>query len=274
MQNMLNKNRALVTLRQTVDDAFRHVFVTDGLTDINLLINHHVSDQMCPLYIYDEVVNSTLFGTEPQKRRANLAPEFIAAFAAKLGLTYIPDGRGDGQATFGPEDVFDYLYAVFHSPTYRSRYAEFLKIDFPRLPLTSQPPLFWTLCGLGKELVGLHLMEKAGGTRPNYPVALPNDDPAQNAVGKVQYQEPHGAAPGRVYINATQYFEGVPAAVWEFQVGGYQVCQKWLKDRKGRTLSFDDIQHYRDIVAALGETIKLMGAINEAIDAHGGWPLT
>lgn len=274
MHNMLNNNRAIVTMRQTVDDAFRHIFVTNGLTDINLLISHHVSDQMCPLYIYNGSTATTLFESEQPKRKANLAPEFIAEFAAKLGLTYIPDGRGDGQTTFGPEDIFDYLYAVFHCPTYRSRYAEFLKIDFPRLPLTTQPELFWTLCSLGKELVGLHLMEKVSGTRPTYPVALPNDNPAQNLVGKAQYAEPHGVTPGRVYINNAQYFEGVPAAVWEFQVGGYQVCQKWLKDRKGRTLTFDDIKHYQGIVAALGETIRLMGAIDKAIDSHGSWPLT
>ena len=230
-----------------------------------------------PLYLYPAAKQAHLFeaGEEEQpKRKANLAPEFLAEFAAKLGLTYIPDGRGDGQATFGPEDIFDYLYAVFHCPTYRSRYAEFLKIDFPRLPLTAQPPLFWTLCGLGKELVGLHLMERVSGTRPNYPVALPNDDPAQNAVTQVQYAGPHGAVPGRVYINAAQYFEGVPAEVWEFQVGGYQVCQKWLKDRKGRTLSFDDIKHYQGIVAALSETLRWMSAVDEVINAHGGWPLT
>lgn len=230
-----------------------------------------------PLYLYPTTKQAHLFEAgddEPQKRKANLAPEFLADFAAKLGLTYVPDGRGDGQATFGSEDIFDYLYAVFHSPTYRSRYAEFLKIDFPRLPLTARPQLFWKLCSLGKELVGLHLMERTGGTNPNYPVALPNDDPAQNAVGKVQYQEPHGSQAGRVYINDVQYFEGVPADVWSFQIGGYQVCQKWLKDRKGRTLSFDDIQHYRSIVAALGETMRLMSAVDEAINAQGGWPLT
>ncbi len=89
----------------------------------------------------------------------------------------------------------------------------------------------------------------------------------------VRYAEPTGSEPGRVYINRAQYFDGMRADVWAFQVGGYQVCQKWLKDRKGRTLIYDDIRHYQGVVAALGETIRLIGAIDEVIDDHGGWPL-
>ena len=275
---LLQNNVALLAMRQVALHSDYSHFLASKVPCIDrVFYSNKGAASVFPLYLYPSAKQAHLFEAgedEPQKRKANLAPEFIVDFAAKLGLAYIPDGRGDGQATFGPENIFDYLYAVFHCPTYRSRYAEFLKIDFPRLPLTSQPELFWTLCGLGKELVGLHLMERSSGTKPTYPVALPNDDPAQNAVGKVQYVEPHGSQPGRVYINAVQYFEGVPAAVWAFQVGGYQVCHKWLKDRKGRTLSFDDIQHYQSIVAALGETIRLMNAVEEAIDRHGGWPLT
>ncbi len=272
------KNLALVFMRQAAgDEIYSHFLATRDLVDNRAFYSNKGIMSFAPLYLYPTAKNAHLFDAaeeEPPKRKANLAPEFIAEFAAKLGLAYIPDGRGNGQTTFGPEDIFDYLYAVFHSPTYRTRYAEFLKIDFPRLPLTAQPELFWKLCGPGKELVGLHLMEKSSGARPNYPVALPNDDPAQNVVGKVQYVEPHGSEPGRVYINDVQYFEGVPTEVWDFQVGGYQVCHKWLKDRKGRTLSFDDIKHYQSIVTALGETRRQMSAIDEAINAHGGWPLT
>lgn len=272
MAGMTRENLGLVAARQSKEPFA--VLVTDSVC-CHKIVTVYDRSFLFPLYLYPSTKQAHLFeaGEEPQKRKANLAPEFVAEFAAKLGLTYLPDGRGDGQATFGPEDIFDYLYAVFHCPTYRSRYAEFLKIDFPRLPLTAQPHLFWTLCSLGKELVGLHLMERSSGTKPIYPVALPNNDPAQNTVGKVQYTEPHGSQQGRVYINSAQYFKGVPADVWAFQIGGYQVCHKWLKDRKGRTLSFDDIKHYQNIVAVLGETIRLMNSIEEAIDSHGGWPL-
>lgn len=183
-------------------------------------------------------------------------------------MDFIEDGKGDLIKTFGPEDIFDYMYAVFHSPTYRSRYAEFLKIDFPRLPLTSNAEMFRALCHPGAELVALHLMDKHARAITGYPI------PGDNTVDNVRYTEPgDNQAKGRVWINKTQYFEGVPPEVWAFHIGGYQVCQKWLKDRKGRQLSYDDLTHYQRIVSALEETIRLMGEIDETIEHHGGWPI-
>ena len=165
-----------------------------------------------------------------------------------------------------PEAIFYYAYAVFHSPTYRARYAEFLKIDFPRLPLTSDRDLFKKLVVLGDELVKTHLLEREMPPISAYPAE------GDNVVELVKFEETaHGK--GRVWISSKQYFDDVPADVWEFHIGGYQVCHKWLKDRKGRNLSFDDIVHYKKIVAALSETIRLMTAIDEAIDEHGGFPL-
>jgi predicted helicase len=160
------------------------------------------------------------------------------------------------------------MYAVLYSPIYRTRYAQFLKSDFPRLPLTSNADLFRELCKLGERLVDLHLMEKFGKATPNYP------EQGNNVVEKIEYLEPRDQTePGRVYINKSQYFDGVAHDVWEFHVGGYQVCQKWLKDRKGRVLTFDDIRHYQRIVAALAETITLMASIDEVIEEYGGWPI-
>jgi predicted helicase len=189
-------------------------------------------------------------------RRPNLNPEFIKDFSDKLGLKFVEDGRGDLEQTFGPEDIFNYAYAMFHSPTYRTRYAGFLKIDFPRLPLTSDKELFKAMAGKGAELVSLHLMESPllNNLITGYPVAGPN------TVEKVSYEENSY----QVYINKTQYFEGVPPEIWNFHIGGYQVCQKWLKDRKGRKLTIDEAQHYQRIVVALEETIRLMAEI-EAI---------
>ena len=188
----------------------------------------------------------------------------IDDLSARLQLDFVPDGCGDLRKTFGPEDVFHYAYAVFHSLTYRSRYAEFLKIDFPRLPLTRDVALFRSLCALGKELVALHLMEHLPKLETSYPVA------GDNMVDNVRYTEPREGVPGRVWINQTQYFDNVPPEVWGYHIGGYQVCQKWLKDRKGRQLSYDDLTHYRGIIAALARTIELQTAIDEAI---GEWPL-
>ncbi|MDQ3707395.1 MAG: DNA methyltransferase [Chloroflexota bacterium] len=223
-----------------------------------------------PLYLYPGSRDRTLFDNEetskaPGGRRPNLNPAFIADVEQCLGMTFSPDGKGDLQTTFGPEDVFHYMYAVFHSPTYRSRYAEFLKIDFPRLPLTSDPGLFRDLAGLGEQLVGLHLMERQAPNIASYPVR------GDNIVQAVRYTAPGQAGEkGRVWINKTQHFEGVPPEVWEFHIGGYQVAEKWLKDRKGRQLSYDDLNHYRGVVAALAETILLMAEIDNAIP---GFPI-
>ena len=171
-----------------------------------------------------------------------------------------------------PEDIFHYAYAVFHSPIYRTRYAEFLKIDFPRLPLTSNRDMFFSLAALGGELVGLHLMEspKLNDLITEFP------EKGSDSVEKVMFAvvaDPQATSDsGRVWINPTQYFGGVPAAVWSFYIGGYQVCDKWLKDRKGRTMTYEDIQHYQKIVVALNETIRLMAEIDKVIEIQGGWP--
>jgi predicted helicase len=181
-----------------------------------------------------------------------------------LALRFVEDGRGDLQETFGPEDIFNYSYAVFHSPEYRARYAEFLKTDFPRLPLTSDKALFKSLAGKGAVLVSLHLLESPLLSPPvtKYEVK------GEHSVDKICYDENTQC----VSINKTQYFEGVSPEVWNFHIGGYQVCEKWLKDRKGRKLTINDIDHYQKIVVALKETIRLMSEIDEAIEEHGGWP--
>ncbi len=275
-QHMLRPNFSLNVTRQTKADWWRHALVANSPTPA---IYTEIKDgsSVFPLYLYpdsnkkDALFDTTIPSTAPGNRQPNLSPAFIADISKKLTMQFIPDGKGDLQQTFGPEDIFNYMYAVFHSPTYRARYAEFLKIDFPRLPLTSNTDLFRELCSLGERLVGLHLVEKFGKALPKYPAK------GNNLVEKVEYLEPKNrdgsAEQGRVYINKTQYFEGVPPEVWNFHVGGYQVCHKWLKDRKGRALSFEDIQHYQRIVAALAETIELMGQVDEVIEAHGGWPV-
>lgn len=141
-----------------------------------------------PLYIYPDNKRHSFFddevGDAPGGRRPNIAQDFVAGFATRLKMSFISDGKGDRTETFGPEDVFDYMYAIFHSPTYRSRYAEFLKIDFPRLPLTSKPELFRTLCALGSELVSLHLMEQYAPRLASYP------NVGDNTVTTVRYTEP------------------------------------------------------------------------------------
>jgi hypothetical protein len=198
----------------------------------------------------------------PRSHRPNFDPRILGSLGQRLGMKPGPDfGVPQGLT---PEDIFHYAYAVFYCPGYRSRYAAFLTIDFPRLPLTGDLKLFRTLARLGGELVGLHLLEspKLKNFRTNYA------GPANAEVEKISY------ARDTVWLDKAQTlgFRGVPDAVWNFHIGGYQVCEKWLKDRKGRTLSKDDIAHYQRIVVALAETIRLMKEVDDVIKAHGGWP--
>jgi hypothetical protein len=284
MRHMLaGEQVGLHLCRQIVSERWRHVLATNRVTD-DCYVSNKTRERgyTLPVYLYptEQEVASGLY--QANERRPNLAPAFVADMEERLGLTFVPDGIGDLRKTFGPEDVFHYIYAVLHSPTYRTRYADFLKIDFPRIPLTTDLSLFRTLCALGAELVALHLMESPllDNLITSYP--LPGDD----IVERVAYRAPGEPEPGsgkplekgRVYISegkpkegkVGQYFDGVPPEVWNFQVGGYQVCEKWLKDRKGRVLSYDDRVHYQKIVVALQETIRLMAAIDQAIPS---WPL-
>ena len=275
LRHMLaGENLALITTRQVTSNIFAHTFCTKYLVEMKTC-SHDRATNTFPLYFYpsEKPPAATLFDMDtpteaPGGRKPNLSPKFIADFAAKLSMQFIQDGKGDREQTFGPEDIFNYMYAVFHSPTYRSRYAEFLKIDFPRLPLTSKPQLFRELCTLGQQLVDLHLMETKAPKITGYPVA------GDNTVEKVRYMEPVDDVKGKVWINPTQYFEGISKEVWEFCIGGYQVCDKWLKDRKGRQLTYDDLTHYQQVVSALAETMKLMNNIDAVIDNHGGWPVS
>ncbi len=205
----------------------------------------------------------------------------IVDVEARLGLRFVSDGRGDLASTVGPEDIFHYAYAIFHSPSYRQRYAEFLKSDFPRLPLTGDRALFSALTELGAQLVDLHLLRlpRSGGVGGNGGAAILANPGQQgvsfphngsNVVEKTQYVAPDQEAPGYVAINTTQRFTGIDAATWATQIGGYQPLEKWLKDRKGRTLSIDDVRHYLRMIVALRETRQLMASIDALIP---GWPL-
>jgi predicted helicase len=285
MQHMSNGNNlGLITTRSIeIGRGWEHVLCTSKIVQHHTVSNKEVN-YLFPLYLYPIVKDNLFDNDEPTDahgiRRPNLAPKFIADFSKRLQMRFIPDGKGDRRKTFGPEDVFDYMYAIFHSPTYRSRYTEFLRVDFPRIPLTSSADLFRELCVLGDELTKLHLMGKTLPAITRYPI------PGDNIVEKVAYTEsidnkgkvlfPEANADrreGRVWINREQYFEGVSEEVWNFHIGGYQVCQKWLKDRKGRKLTYDDLSHYQNIISALAATIKLMARIDEVIEAHKGWPI-
>ena len=270
MKHMLAGHNLAIAIPRSVEigRGFEHVFCS------RLLIQHHTVslkevNYLFPTYLHPNKAEERTKLYEKDFTEPNINPEFLQEMEKTLGLRKLDNGSGDLRTTFGPEDLVAYAYALLHSSGYRKRYNQFLRADFPRIPLTTSKDTFASLTGKGRELLLLHLLESLEVVR----FITRYEQPGDHVVEKVSYVEPNSAAgikSGRVYINSKQYFEGVPKEVWEFHIGGYQVCEKWLKDRKGRKLSSDDIDHYQKIVVALSETIRIMREIDELIP---GWPL-
>jgi len=261
---LAGKNVAMHICRQSISESWAHVLAGSGLIDDCYVSNKSRERGYAhPLFLYN-VSGGLGFET---KEVANFSPLFLEDLANTLSLevsasTGFPVG-------LSPENVFNYAYAVFYSPSYRNRYSDFLRADFPRLPLTTDLELFRELSNMGSELVALHLLEGVDTPRD---WNLKTEEPTLlniEAVGAgyPKYED------DQVFINKTAWFDGVAEEVWNFHIGGYQVCHKWLKDRKGRALSAEDIAHYGKITVALSETIRLMAEIDETIEAHGGFPL-
>ena len=190
--------------------------------------------------------------------------EIVEKIAEQINHVFVPDSNilvdlmqpYDG--ALYPEDILDYIYAVLHSPIYREKYKEFLKIDFPRVPYPKDVDSFWKLVELGREIREIHLLESP--VVEQYITQYPED--GDNVVDKPVYKD------GKVYINSSQYFAGVPEIAWNFYIGGYQPAQKWLKDRKGRTLDFENILHYQKIIVALAETNRLMKEVDGVMEEN------
>lgn len=287
-------NKALCALRRPRNDFVGNFYVTNRATD-KCIISSLDNAQVFLLYKYEGVTRELFdvqdYPLSAKGRRPNLSPEFISDIQQKLNLKFITEGQGDLVNTFGPEDVFHYAYAIFHSPAYRQRYAEFLKIDFPRLPLTNDRLLFHKLAQLGADLVALHLLEDTYAAASwnlegeESPLANPGVTFVEGSDGRMVGKfSGNNYAEGRVYLDSSKkpgisYFSGITEEVWHFQIGGYQVLHKWLYDRRamgkepGRVLSDEDIRHYPRIAAALRETSRLMATIDQTIEQHGGWPL-
>ncbi len=261
---LAGSNLGLSTNRSVaIASGWNHAFVSSSL------IQHHTSSNLdvnylFPLYLYPREEDG--FRRDLPVRSPNLAEGFIDAVTARVEMRFAPDEQGNLTSTFGPEDVFGYIYAVLHSPQYRRRYADFLRSDFPRIPVPSSHSLFTQLAQIGARLTSLHLMTTYGDQMPVFPID------GSREVKQVSYSESSNDTCGRVWINRDQYFEGVSPQAWEFTIGGYQPAKKWLTDRKGRTLEFTDIQTYQRICSALTETPRVMQQIDDVIESHGGWP--
>jgi predicted helicase len=294
-QHLLEKNLSITVGRQgqvTGDNLWDLIFIQDSISDLNLF--YRGGGIVCPLYLYtypenldQQILDERDTATNPtQGRTPNLNPQIVQQIAEQLGLDFVPDHEAIPQKysidvppkplgstfvrpgdwgyhnCFTPLDLLDYIYAALHSPTYREKYKEFLKIDFPRVPYPKDQHTFWQLVNLGGQLRELHLLESPKVEQ--YITQYPID--GDNVVGTPKYvpipkNEETGVLQGNVYINDTQFFANVPLTAWKFYIGGYQPAQKWLKDRKGRKLGFEDIHHYQKIIVALTETDRLMKTI-------------
>ncbi|MGD8307265.1 MAG: DNA methyltransferase, partial [Ignavibacteria bacterium] len=248
MAGMNKPNFGLVLPRQTKEDFA--VLITNSVCT-HKIVTVYDRSFIFPLYLYPEDGTKT----------PNLKTEIVKVIEKTVGKVT-------------PEDILDYIYAVLHSPLYREKYKEFLKIDFPRVPYPKDKGTFKKLVKLGTELRLLHLMEspKVSKFITTYPV------PDTNEVEKIKYvvdanfastttkdSDKTNSQIGKVWINKEQYFGKVPKIAWEFYIGGYQPAQKWLKDRKGRTLTNSDIEHYQKIIVTLNETERIMNEIDKVI---------
>jgi predicted helicase len=255
MQHFAFDNLGLITNRQIRLDCINHFFVTDAIVDLHILETANASAYIFPLYLYPKEGKSkrgsgiTMMLFEPEApyvtghRIPNIAPKLLEI----LQSTYMRQQS--------PEEIFNYIYAILYANVYRKKYAEFLKTDFPRVPFTSDYKLFQKLAGKGEQLVDLHLLKSKKLTKP----IAKCEGSGNLRVDKVTYDENKRF----VYINPGKYFTGVVSEVWEYLIGGYQVAEKWLKDRKGRMLSSEEIATYSQIITAISETIKIQESLDD-----------
>lgn len=277
------ENICLLVSRQTGTIGWRHAFVSDCVAESCVVsLKSREGNYDIPLYIFQKK-----FMKEETDKVPNINKLFIKELEMYLKLKWTTaKERSKCDEKFSANDLLHYFYAVLYSPEYRRKYGNALRMAFPRIPLISEKKLFETLCRLGEELVSLHLMNWGKlsnvGKRAESLFAFPVV--GNNRLGKnIRWEKNSKDSDdlGRIFINKTQYFDNVSKIIWDFQIGGYQVCHKWLKDRApkggknpqpGQILNDLDIQHYRKILASINETIRLMNEIDGAIKHHGGWP--
>lgn len=274
MQHLLQPNIALTVSKQQSSSSFRHIFLSENIQESCLIsLQTKEGGYTYPLYLYPEIKGQQPMG-DNIVREPNINVKFLTEVGEKLALKFTVE-KETVVETFAPIDILDYIYAILHSPNYREKYKEFLKIDFPKVPYPVSQDNFWRLVKLGSQLRQIHLLEGSGVYK--YATQYPID--GDNIITKIKFEENYEiihrdtitniepAYPmGRVYINDTQYFEMVPEVAWNFYIGGYQPAQKWLKDRKGRELSYEDIQHYQKIIVALKRTDEIMKEIDLVIE--------
>lgn len=245
MRHLLEHENVAMTIsgQQKTPNGFHHILAHSIISESSLTSNKTSEiGSAFPLYLYPDEQDLD------QTRRINFAPKLWKKLQKKA--------KHPTHGTPDEVQTFDYIYGVLHCPAYRETYAEFLKIDFPRIPWPATPDEFWDISAKGSELRKLHLMQPAAIGKAPYQFKGEGD----GTVEKPEFKD------GKVWINKTQYFDAAPPVSWDFYIGGYQPAQKWLKDRKGRELSFEDVKHYQSILKILSETDRIMQTITMDLD--------
>ena len=265
-------NYALNICKQQSTFDFQHVLASPYISDkCSLSAQTKEASYVFPLYLYKEPelgnvtripnLNTTIWETIENwvQYGQAFAPSTSTESAGLLDFD-----KPEHQHILTPEQIFDYIYGVLHSPAYRTKYKEFLKVDFPRVPYPKDAEYFEHFRSFGEQLRLLHLMDTSTmeNLEKKYKDVAVFNHKGNDTIEQCVYVEASDDHPSGVRINAAQTFDNIPSEVWEFYIGGYQPAQKWLKDRKGRTLSFDDIEHYRKIISVLIETNRLMKEID------------
>ncbi len=262
MQHFIKgENVGLISNKQIRTSHVFHHWITKTLTDLHIIETANANPYIFPLYLYPDNETNGVF--TKQDREPNLNKEIVNQIAEKISLTFTNE-KEKTESAFAPIDILDYIYAILHSPTYREKYKEFLKINFPRVPYPKDQGAFWKFVKLGGKLRQIHLLESS--IVEQYITTYPHD--GNNTITRRIRQKDFEITDdkkgfGRVWINDEQYFDKVPLVAWEFYIGGYQPAQKWLKDRYDRTLSYEDIMHYQKIIVALTETDRIMREIDK-----------
>jgi len=255
MSNYYNKYNLWFNCVRQSKWKWDEVLASKIISNRDLVTNHTYS---FPLYLYNNQ-EANLLNEEIPEKTPNLNWEIIVKIEEKLWIPFVFSLNWDYSDIkiqhFNPEDIFDYIYAVLHSESYRIKYKEFLKIDFPKIPFDVDKEIFFKMVTLGRELRSHHLLENENLEPKNFITKYEID--GNNLVEKVKYSDK------KVFINDTQYFSWVPENVWDFYIWWYQPAQKWLKDRKGRELKYEDIIHYWKIIKILNETIRIMWEIEK-----------
>lgn len=267
MRHLIEKqNAALVLGRQgqvTGNEPWNLSFIAQDIVDQNIF--YRGGGLVCPLYRYPDSDNLQADAFTSPERKPNLDPKLYGTICKAAGIDPADQSGPEddfraatGEARPSEVKVFDYIYGVLHSPAYRATFAEFLKIDFPRIPYPPSPAVFRHVSEKGEQLRRLHLMEPAAISDASFTYHGDGDDVVASGYPKFES--------GKAHINKDQYFDNVPEIAWGFHIGGYQPAQKWLKDRRGRVLSWDDITHYQKIVKILAETDRIMKEIELPLD--------